>query len=250
MRMREKIYLLLAVVLLLLGAAMRFVYTAVRFTGFLCWCGAAALVLLALLGCWGRRWHWAQWCRRVFLLLLLLGMLLFTGLEACVVAVARTDWPERPAAMVILGAGVNGVEPSLTLLSRLEAALYYIGQDPAQFPIVVTGSRGPDEDISEAACMAQWLTEHNVDPERILLEEYADTTAENVAFSRALLAGRGVGPGAAVVIVTSDYHLCRARWLWGDGAYAVAAYLPEEFWPLTLNYYVREAFALADAIVF
>ena len=98
--------------------------------------------------------------------------------------------------------------------------------------------------------MAQWLLAHNVDPERILLEEQADTTEENVAFSQALLAEQGVAPGAAVAIVTSDYHLCRARWMWGDGAYAVAAYMPDGFWPLTLNYYVREAFALAAAIVF
>lgn len=246
----EKACYILAVPLFLLGAAMRFIYTAVRFTGFLCWCAAAALVLLALLGRWGRRWSWARRCRRILLALALLGTLLFTGLEACVVSGARTDWPESPEAMVILGAGVNGTEPSLSLLSRLEAALYYIGQDPARFPIVVTGSQGPDEAVSEAACMARWLAEHNVDPDRILLEEQADTTEENVAFSRALLAERGVGPGAAVVIVTSDYHLCRARWLWGDGAYAVAAYMPEGFWPLTLNYYVREAFALAAAIAF
>lgn len=246
----EKICYILALLLLLLGAAMRFVYTAVRFTGFLCWCAAAALVLLALLGRWGRRWAWARWCRRILLTLTLLGMLLFTGLEACVVSGARTDWPENPDAMVILGAGVNGTEPSLSLQSRLEAALYYIGQDPGQFPIVVTGSQGPDEEISEAACMAQWLLAHNVDPERILLEEQADTTEENVAFSQALLAEQGVAPGAAVAIVTSDYHLCRARWMWGDGAYAVAAYMPDGFWPLTLNYYVREAFALAAAIVF
>ena len=32
--------------------------------------------------------------------------------------------------------------------------------------------------------------------------------------------------------------------------YPVAAYVPGQFWPLTVNYYVREAFALAAAIVF
>lgn len=250
MRTGEKIGYILAALLFLLGAVMRLVYTAVRFTGFLCWCASAVLVLLMLLGRWGRRWSWARWCRRVLLLFMLLGTLLFTGLEACIVSGARTDWPQNPDAMVILGAGVNGTEPSLSLLSRLEAALYYIGQDTGRFPIVVTGSQGPDEEISEAACMARWLAEHNVDPERILLEEQAETTEENVAYSRTLLEEHGVGPGAAVAIVTSDYHLCRARWMWGDGAYAVAAYMPEGFWPLTLNYYVREAFALAAAIVF
>ena len=250
MRKTEIACYTLAVLFFLLGASMRFVFTAVRFTGFLLWCGAAALVLFALLDRWGQRRAWARGCKRLLLVLLVLGTLLFTALEAMVVSNARTSWPEEPAAMVILGAGVNGTQPSLSLESRLEAALYYIGQDPGQFPIVVTGSQGPDEEISEARCMAQWLVEHQVDPDRILLEEQAGTTEENVAYSKVLLAAYGVEEGAAVAVVTSDYHLCRAKWLWGVGMYPVAAYMPGQFWPLTVNYYVREAFALAAAIVF
>ena len=221
MRKTEIACYTLAVLFFLLGASMRFVFTAVRFTGFLLWCGAAALVLFALLDRWGQRRAWARGCKRLLLVL-----------------------------MVILGAGVNGTQPSLSLESRLEAALYYIGQDPGQFPIVVTGSQGPGEEISEARCMAQWLVEHQVDPDRILLEEQAGTTEENVAYSKVLLAAYGVEEGAAVAVVTSDYHLCRAKWLWGGGMHPVAAYMPGQFWPLTVNYYVREAFALAAAIVF
>lgn len=250
MRGTEKICYALAALFFLLGAALRFVYTAARFTGFLFWCGAAALAVFALLGRWGRKHAWAGWCRRIFLTLLLLGVLLFSVLEAFVVTGARTVWPEEPAAMVILGAGVNGTEPSLSLLSRLEAALYYIGQDEGTFPIVVTGSQGPGEEISEARCMARWLLSYGVEPERILLEEQAGTTEENVRFSKALLAEYGVEDGASVAVVTSDYHLCRAGWMWGDGMYPVAASLPGRFRLLTANYYVREAFALAAAIVF
>ena len=250
MRKREIVCYVLAAGCFLLGMVMRFVYTAVRFTGFLFLCAAAALVLYALLDRWGQKRAWARWCKRIFLTLLALGVLLFTGLEAWVVSCARTNWPEEPEAMVILGAGVNGTEPSLSLLSRLEAALYYIGQDPGDFPVVVSGSQGPGEEISEARCMAQWLLEHNVPPERILLEEQAKTTEENVRYSKELLAEYGVADGAAVAVVTSDYHLCRAGWMWGDGMSPVAAFLPGQFWPLTVNYYVREAFALAAAIVF
>ena len=60
MRTGEKLCYILALLLLLLGAAMRCVYTAVRFTGFLCWCAAAALALVTLLGRWGRRRAWAR----------------------------------------------------------------------------------------------------------------------------------------------------------------------------------------------
>ena len=249
MRTKEKVCFILAVLFFLLGAVMRFVFTAVRFTGFLFWCAAAGLVLYALLDRWGQRQAWARWGKRLLLLLLVLGTLLFTVLEALVVTNARTVWPDKPEAVVILGAGVNGTEPSLSLLSRLEAALYYIGQDPGTFPIVVTGAQGPGEEISEAECMAQWLIEYGVDPGRILLEDQARTTEENVRYSKALLAEYGVDEGAAVAVVSSDYHLCRTKWLWGGGMWPVAAYMPERFWPLQLNYYVREAFGLAAAIV-
>lgn len=247
MRTREKICYVLAVLCLLLGAALRFVFTAVRFTGFLLWCAAGALVLYALLDRWGQSRPWARWCRRIFLILLLAGTLFFTVLEAQVVSQARTDWYTEPEAIVIFGAGVNGKEPSLSLEKRLETALYYIAQTAV--PVVVTGSQGPNEDISEAACMAFWLVDHGVAAERILLEEQAGTTEENVRYSKEILASRGILAEAPVALVTSDYHLCRTMRLWGKNAVPVAAGMPEKYWPLTLNYYVREAFALAAVMV-
>lgn len=248
MRIKEKVCYVLAAVFLLLGVLMRFVFTAVRFTGFLLCCAAAALVLYALLDRWGQRHAWARWCKRTLLLFLAAGVLLFTVLEAWVISKARTEQDVSPEAIVILGAGVNGTEPSLSLEKRLETAFYYIMQEWPETPVVVTGSQGPDEEISEAACMAQWLTGRGVPEERIVLEEQAGTTEENVRYSKELLAACGIPEGAEVAIVTSDYHLCRAAWLWGEGAVTVAAYMPEQYWPLTLNYYVREAFAMAAAL--
>ena len=98
--------------------------------------------------------------------------------------------------------------------------------------------------------MADWLTARGVDEGRILLEEQAATTEENVRYTKAILADCGVDAGASVAVVTSDYHLCRAAWLWGEGMVPVAAHMPGSFWPLTVNYYIRDAFALAEAIVF
>ena len=151
--------------------------------------------------------------------------------------------------MVVFGAGLNGAAPSLSLTSRLEAALAY-AEDWPEIPIVVSGSQGRGEDISEARCMADWLAGRGVPPERIYLEEQAGNTEENVRYSQALLASLGVPAGAEVALVSSDYHLCRARLLWGEGAVPVGARLPGRYFPLTVNYYVREAFAVAEALVF
>lgn len=244
----EKIYYGLALLCLLLGALLRFVFTAVRFTGFLLWCAAGALAVFALLSRWSRTRRWALWCRRIFLLLLAAGFALFAVLEAWVISWARTDRETPVEAVVVLGAGVNGTQPSLSLLTRLEAALDYI-QDKPDVPIIVTGARGPGEEISEARCMADWLIARGVEPSRVVLEERAATTAENVRFSKELLAGLGVPEGGSVAVVSSDYHLCRAAWMWGSGMVPAAARMPAKYFPLTANYYIREAFALAAAVL-
>ena len=238
----------LAALCLLLGGLMRFVFTALRFTGLLFWCAAGVLVVFALLERWKGTYRWAACLRRLVLLALAAGFLFFAVLEAWVVSWSGTDWDAEPEAVVVFGAGINGTVPSLSLTSRLEAALAYAADRP-EIPIVVSGSQGRGEDISEAQCMADWLTGRGVPPERIYLEEQAGNTEENVRYSQALLASLGVPAGAEVALVSSDYHLCRVRLLWGEGAVPVGARLPARYFPLTVNYYVREAFAVAAALV-
>ena len=153
------------------------------------------------------------------------------------------DWDSGPVVLLDSGASCPGAVP------RLEAALDYL-QDRPDLPVVVTGSQGRGEDISEARCMYDWLTSRGVPPERVILEEQADDTEQNVRYSKALLSGMGIGEGSSVAIVTSGYHLCRASRLWGEGAVPVAARMPARYFPISINYYIREAFAMAEAIVF
>ena len=249
MKKTERLCYVLAALSLISGVLMLFVFTAVRFTGFLFLCAASLLVIFALLRRWSGKKRWALWCRRVLLVLLAAGFLLFAVLEAWVISWSRTDRETTVEAVVILGAGVNGTVPSLSLLTRLEAALDFLADKP-DIPIIVTGSQGPGEAVSEASCMAEWLTDHDVDPDRIILEERADNTEENVLYSKALLAELGISDDANIAVVSSDYHLCRAAWLWGEGMVPAAAHMPSRFLPLTVNYYIREAFGMAAAIVF
>lgn len=253
MRKPEKVCWILAGLSLMTGLLMQFVFTSVRFTGFLFCCAAAALAVLALLTRWKENHRWALWFRRAFLALLAAGFAFFLVLECWVVSCARTvDAPA--AALIIFGAGVNGTEPSLTLESRLEAALEYIrrwdGERP-DMPVVVTGARGRGEMISEARCMADWLTVRGVDPDRVWLEEQATNTEENLLYSVQLLLDHGIDTTSDLAYCTSDYHMCRAIYLRGyPYVVPVSAALPARYWPLTLNYYIREAFAMAEAIVF
>ncbi len=115
---------------------------------------------------------------------------------------------------------------------------------------MVSGAQGPGEEISEARCMADWLIDHGVSEERILLEDRATDTLENIEYSLALLAENGVDVTDDIAVVTADYHLRRAAHYWGTpGMVPVAAHMPVWFSHLTINYYVREAFALAAAML-
>ena len=241
-------YLTVAVaIMFLLGAALYFIpATGMRFSGMLLMAVAAFFMLTAVLGKLGQTRRWANMLRRGLLILFTLGLMLFAVMEGYVLAHDETDYEKDVSAVIVLGAGVNGRVPSLSLQKRLEATLDYVADKP-DIPIVVTGGQGRGEEITEARCMADWLMARSVAEERIILEEQARDTEENLAFSLSLLAAYGVDTTDNIAVVSSDYHLARARLLWGPpyNMIPVAAHMPARFWPLTVNYYVREAFGVA-----
>ena len=245
----RKRWVILAVVLLAAEVSLRLLYSPMRFTAFLLLCAAALSLVWGFLEARRARKPF-RIARRVLVGLLALGLALFAALEVQVIRWSRTDWETQPAAVVVLGAGVNGTEPSLSLLVRLEAALEYI-QDKPDISIVVTGSKGPGEDISEAKCMADWLIARGVEEGRVLLEDQADNTEENIAFSKEILREQGVDTTGKIAVVSADYHLYRASLYWGGAGFVpVAARMPLQYLPLTINYYIREAFAAAKLLVF
>ena len=63
--------------------------------------------------------------------------------------------------------------------------------------------------------MYDYLTEHGVEPERIWQEDQSHNTWQNVRYTLALLEEKGADMSAGVVLVSSGFHLTRARMLWG-----------------------------------
>lgn len=233
-------------VMFLLGAALYFIpATGMRFSGMLLMAASAFFLLLAVLQKLGKTRGWANALRKGLLILFSLGLMLFAVMEGYVLAHDETDREREVSAVIVLGAGVNGRVPSLSLQKRLEAAFEYVADKP-DIPIVVTGGQGRGEEITEARCMADWLTANGIEEERIILEEQARDTQENLDFSLSLLREMGVDTTDNIAVVSSDYHLARAGLLFGTpNMVPVAAHMPARFWPLTVNYYVREAFGVA-----
>ena len=100
----------------------------------------------------------------------------------------RRNAPGDLAFLVVLGAQVNpSGEPSRALRYRLEAARAYLQAHP-RARTVVSGGQGPNEPCTEARAMAVWLCRHGVEPRRVLQEDRSTTTAENLVFSRQVIA--------------------------------------------------------------
>lgn len=248
---RERLLFAAALVFLALAVLLRFV-PGLRFSALLCLCATAVLFIFYLLEHFARRGHRAAaWCELALIAALLLGFSLFTVLETMVVRGSFADESDAPvSAVIVLGAGVNGETPSLTLRTRIDAAAAYLEEHP-DVPVVLSGGQGPGEAITEAECMRRALVRRGVDESRLYPEERSTSTQENLRYSRAILEELGVDPAQRVAIVTSDFHLCRARLMWGGDTAAVPAHLPSAlyFQCLTVNYFIREAFGLARPIL-
>ena len=187
---------------------------------------------------------------KIVLALTCIGLVYFCIVEIPIIKNARTDKDAERPYLVVLGAAVYGEQPSLTLVRRLEGALQYLETCPESVAIV-SGGMGRGEAVTEAQAMHDWLIGRGIPEARILMEPQATSTQENLAFSFALIRERGDEPDGNVAIVSSAYHLFRAKSmakLQGVTAAGVAA--PWGRTMVMLNYFIREAFGVTHLWVF
>ena len=189
----------------------------------------------------------------VLLAVLLACALAFAVLLGLVLSGARDRVEGEPGAMVILGCQVKPWGPSVLLQDRLDKALDYL-EDHPDLTIVVSGGQGPDEPVSEARCMYDYLTEHGVDEAQILLEDQSHNTVENLRYTMDLLAEAGCDTTADMVVVSNGFHLTRVRMLWSrvcGGDYNLSTLAaPSSHVPSRLKMYIREPLALVKSFVF
>ena len=139
--------------------------------------------------------------------------------------------------MLILGAKVNENGISKTLKLRLDKAIEYYNYNK-DINIIVSGGQGKDEIMTEALAMKNYLVENNVDEEKIILEDKATTTLENIIFSKEII--EGLNLGARILIVTSDYHLFRGRFIASILGFANEGLCSISSWSSRLYYMIRE----------
>lgn len=142
----------------------------------------------------------------------------FAAIQILVIqAGMRTDDADTHADYyLVLGALVNpDGQPSAALAARCDTAADLLAANPDS-KAVLCGGQGGNEPCSEADAMFAYLTEQKgVDPARLLREDESTNTIENLANARTLIEtaeGHAHGDYTAAV-VTSDYHLARAKML-------------------------------------
>ena len=98
---------------------------------------------------------------------------------------------------------VQGTRLTLALLERTRRALQYLEENP-ETKAVLSGGQGEGEDISEAQAMCNYLVEHGIDRERLILEGRSTSTTENLKFSLEI-----IGLDHSVGVVTNSFHVFR-----------------------------------------
>ena len=105
--------------------------------------------------------------------------------------------------IIVLGAHVEGTRLTKALLERTRRALQYMEENP-ETKAVLSGGKGDGESITEAQAMCNYLVEHGIDRERLILEEKSTNTTENLKFSLGM-----IGLNHSVGIVTNNFHVFR-----------------------------------------
>lgn len=200
--------------------------------------------------CKGKRLN--RWIKAL-ITLFCVGVLAFSALLGAVLYGSYDHVQGNPQVMVILGCQVKSWGPSILLRDRLDKALEY-WEENQDITIVVSGGQGPDEHISEAQAMYDYLVENGVEAERILMEDRSHNTVQNLTCTMELLQAEGYDTGDDIVVVSNGFHLTRVRMLWervfgsDDNLSTLAA--PSSHAPSRYKMYVREPLALVKSFIF
>lgn len=148
-----------------------------------------------------------------FVIMVLLGMS-FTCICIYTTSYGNSDNSSyQEDAIVVLGCGIRGERITPQLASRLDVAIdYYMSNEKI---IVVSGGMGPQENITEALAMEQYLIDRGIPKDKILKEEMSTSTYTNLVNSKEIL-DCYFDSYYDVVIVTSNYHVYRTQKIAND----------------------------------
>lgn len=183
--------------------------------------------------------------RIFFISMFLFGAVIFAVIEGIIFANSQGDAPEKTDVIIVLGAGLYGNSPSLTLISRLDGAIEYMEKYPDTI-CVVSGGQGKTESIPEGTAMRRYMLDRGIADERIIVESYASSTIENMRNSFRLI-GEQLGQlPVKVGIVSNEFHMYRSKLIaenFGITPVMIACQTPQ-IGLIPVNCWVREFFSV------
>lgn len=180
---------------------------------------------------------------KVCRILLVLAVLFFAFVESRIVGAMTQDVPEGLDYVITLGAAVRGDVPTRPMQQRMDRTLAYLEDNPGTTAIV-SGGKGPNENISEAECIASYLVENGIDKDRIITEDRSTDTEENIRNSFAF-----IPEGSSVGVITNSFHIYRAIKVADAQGHEVAGVPAVTLLPLGIHYTVREFFAVVELML-
>ena len=183
------------------------------------------------------------------------GILIFIAVVLAVIVVplsfnmaryANYKTDEGAKTVIVLGCKVNGSTPSKYLYDRCKAAAEYLNENPDAVA-VLSGGQGSDEDISEAQCMENVLTQMGIDKSRLYQEDKSTNTTENIVFSKEVIAEHDLSTD--VLIVTNEFHEYRAKLICEKNGLNFHSSCSHSSFFTFLTYYTRELAGLLKELV-
>jgi len=181
--------------------------------------------------------------RRLIFVSIIIGCVSFIYIEGRIFESMKSNDDVDVKYAVVLGAGIDGGKPSLTLKRRLDSGIQFLEEHPSA-KLVVSGGFGSGLRISEAEVMKRYLIERGINEGRILKEEKSATSDENLNYTQELLREQDGEQLQDIVIITSDYHMFRAKVIaskYFSRVYGIASDTP---FSIMINYSIREYLAV------
>ena len=240
MKMNKK-RLIIAGIIFLAGLLLRFGFSGHDFIAYGLFLVSVLIVVFGVV---------SRTLKQLIALLLAMGVVYFAIIEIPIIDEASGDGDFDADYLIVLGAAVRGDTPSRALVERMEAARAYLLSHPDAVAIV-SGGQGDGENLSEAEAMYKWLTANGIDGSRLIIEDRATSTYENLKYSFDIINSRGQEQDISIAVVTSEYHIYRAKLL-ADSLGAEVGGIPAKTSApaVKLNYFIREAFGVTYQWIF
>lgn len=151
-------------------------------------------------------------------------------------------------AVIVLGAGIRGDRVTLPLKMRLDKAIEYHSKNPDAL-IVVTGGQGLQETVTEAYAMEKYLIQNGVNKSKILKEEKATSTFENMKYSKEILDNYFTND-YSVVVITNNFHVFRGTRIAKNTGFGNVTHMHAGLqWYNLMPCFLRESLAVVKMII-